>query len=232
MTETRDQSIKLRRRILDDAKRRRELEKLAAIAFPKEAADAMRQMGRILGEGRDSERRRRLMDSIEGFIKRGEWPLLELADIPLLWYPNDPEKQSALLAKMKAAFEAGELLPMVAQGFTSTHLCNWKDAPPIPINSPMLHFLPAWMEREGQREPQAPESAARVGAATPADIAKRQAELKRARVHGYTKQTAEEFGCSTRWVTECARREKLKPPSGAAEMVKQLTPGTKKRAGK
>lgn len=120
--------------------------------LPKEAADAMRQMGRIIGEKHEPEYRRRILRNIESFIQRGEWPCLELTDIPLLWYPNDPKRQAELLGKMEKAMKAGDLIPFAGQAFNATNLAAWKDAPPIPLNSPLIHFLPAWMDREGQRE--------------------------------------------------------------------------------
>jgi hypothetical protein len=77
---------------------------------------------------------------------------------------------------------------------------------------------------------QTPENAGQ--AATPSTIAKRHAELMRARVPAYTKQTAEEFDCSERWVRKCVKNEKSKPPSGIGNMTKQMSSQAKKPARK
>jgi hypothetical protein len=71
---------------------------------------------------------------------------------------------------------------------------------------------------------------AEAPAKSPADIAKRHAELSKTS-QAHTKQTAEEFGVSTGYVRQCVRDEKAKPPSSMAAMTAQLVPNKNKRTG-
>jgi hypothetical protein len=115
----------------------------------KESEDAFLQCLRILAPLHQSEYERRTQaHNVATLIKRGEWiSALRIKHIALLFYPTNPAREADFLLQMQKAIEAKDLLSLSEKpdGLLPCYLAAWPDCPPVPLDSPLRFWLPAWM---------------------------------------------------------------------------------------
>lgn len=110
------------------------------MALSKEEADALRQCNHILHASRDSSSRQSIAYRTEDFIKKGRWPLYLLSEIARLFYPSDLSREKDMLSQLLKEFGSRPGLPLSA-----SDLAAWADCPPVPKDSPLRYWLPAFM---------------------------------------------------------------------------------------
>jgi hypothetical protein len=121
------------------------------MALPKEEEDALRQCLRILAPHYSAEKRRGMVEGIEGFIRRGKWPAWDLKDLARLFYPHDQKQEAHMESLMVTAMAAKELSG-IGDSFRASDLSAWADCPRVPKDSPLRFWLPECMH-EGNPAP-------------------------------------------------------------------------------
>jgi hypothetical protein len=121
------------------------------MALSKESADALRECVRILAaKYRDPQQRTTMARNAEQYIQEGKWlPAFTIVDIPLLFYPDDPDRARAMHEAMQAALAAGELAPMPgghSDRLMPSNLAAWAGCPRVPKRSPLRFWLPDFMQ--------------------------------------------------------------------------------------
>ncbi len=103
---------------------------------------------RILAPRWTPEDRRRAVRTTETYIQKGEWiPGWRVKDVALLFYPNDPTLELALLANLNNAIQSKELINIAGGDvLLASDLASWPDCPPVPADSPLRYWLPDWMQ--------------------------------------------------------------------------------------
>jgi hypothetical protein len=132
------------------------------VALSKESQDAFLQCLRILALRHSEDERRTQAHNVATYIQRGEWiSALRIKQIALLFYPTNPAREAEFLLQMQKAIEAKELLsiPGKPDGLLPCYLAAWPDCPPVPLDSPLRFWLPAWMQAAATLGPQAPQPA-------------------------------------------------------------------------
>ena len=123
------------------------------MTLPKEQIDAMRECLQILSPLHAPTMRQKMALNTDSFIQKGTWfDAFELEHIPLLFYPSDSVKATAMLEAMENAYKSGELQggERFKRRFTPSQLAAWADCPPVPANSPLRFWLPAFMQADTQ----------------------------------------------------------------------------------
>lgn len=122
--------------------------------LPTDSADAFRQCLRILGPRYSPDQRRAQVRNAESCIARGEWiAAFDAKDVALLFFPHAPAREAEFLSQMEKAAEARELVPFSTAGLRRllpSDLASWPQCPPVPKNSPLRYWLPAWMHEKPQ----------------------------------------------------------------------------------
>lgn len=94
----------------------------------------------------------RIDHNAQRYADEGKWiPAFTAEQFPVVFYPNDPAGQALLAAAIRKAQARGELLkpaPNKPKGLRPLQWARWKGLPPIPTDSPLVHWLPDWLPRE------------------------------------------------------------------------------------
>jgi hypothetical protein len=89
-----------------------------------------------------------MVRNVEACIQEGEWPhAFSVADFCVLFYPSDRDRAAGLERLVKAAIAAGEL-SLIGERLLPSNVCAWPDCPPVPADSPLRFWLPAWMHEQ------------------------------------------------------------------------------------
>lgn len=109
--------------------------------LPGESANALRLCYRILLEDEPDPKERELIGyHAEDLIRRGLWPkYFETESVARLFFHRDREKAARFLELLKADHPG-------VNHFTATSLAAWQRCPALPADSPLVHWLPAWMQ--------------------------------------------------------------------------------------
>lgn len=129
------------------------------MALPKESADALRLCVRILIKKGTRSKPETLARNVESLIRSGRWPVWRVDDLPPLWFPNDPQKANRLEKVFNEAFESGALPRRDKNVLFVSDFTSWVECPALPKDSPLIHWLPEWMQSlkplQGDRGPKA-----------------------------------------------------------------------------
>jgi len=112
----------------------------------KESEDALRRCLRILAPRSNATGRAKLIQVIERSIAQGRWPsTIAVDELRALWFADDPARQAKFKILLERAVAEGEL----PKGgvYTASHLAAWVSCPAVPEDSPLIHWLPDWMQK-------------------------------------------------------------------------------------
>ena len=105
----------------------------------------------LLAQGRSADQRERIFRNFETYAAQGQWiPAITAAQFPILFYVSEPQRQQQLSGAIAEAQRKGELqLPSGAepQGLLPLQWAAWEGLPPVPPDSPLIHWLPRWVKR-------------------------------------------------------------------------------------
>ena len=117
-----------------------------------ESKAAFMRAAALLAQAATPAEREVIFRNAESYAEAGKWiPAITAEQFPLLLHPNDPQRQAALADAIDRAQASGALTrPRTGepQGLWSLQWAAWAGLPPIPVDSPLVHWLPGWVPRE------------------------------------------------------------------------------------
>ena len=109
----------------------------------------------ILAQGKAPDEREVIFRNAQSYVDRGRWiPAITTEQFPVLFFPGDTQRQATFAEAIRNAQEVGELSlpsPGEPQGLWPLQWAAWPGLPPVPTDSPLIHWLPEWLPSAAAR---------------------------------------------------------------------------------